>query len=241
MARLSWTDLPPTYELGVDFGTYFPRFGDPEPWIGLARIEELPQERGASARYLDGIHLSTSRPPGDFAGRIDAYAYPRTLQASVLGPRGSIPFNFSYRTKTERSYKTHLVYNARLSPTGHIYDQEDPTAFSWDFTTTPVGVPGAVPTAHLIVESAVAHPWTTVAFEDFLYGTETTAPRFPSPSEVLEIFEENSILRVIDHGDGSWSAIGPANVVSMSDDTSFVIDYPTAVYISPDTYQVSSL
>jgi hypothetical protein len=79
------------------------------------------------------------------------------------------------------------------------------------------------------------------ALEDVLYGTDDESPRLPSPEEVFEIFEENAILRIIDNGDGTWTAIGPDSAIEMLDSETFEITWPSAVYIDADTYTISSL
>ena len=48
-------------------------------------------------------------------------------------------------------------------------------------------------------------------------------------------------LLIIDHGDGSWSAIDESDTyITMIDDTNFQIDGADATYLDPDTYEVSS-
>ncbi len=79
------------------------------------------------------------------------------------------------------------------------------------------------------------------AIEDLLYGSASTAPRLPDPQEILDLFEEGAILKIIDHGDGTWTAIGPDDVVYMTDPDTFEINWPSVVYLDEDTYQVSSL
>ena len=74
-----------------------------------------------------------------------------------------------------------------------------------------------------------------------LYGTNFTEPRMPSVSEIIEMFEAHSIMQIIDHGDGTWTAIGPESAIVMLDSTTFQITWPTAIYIDDVTYTISSL
>ena len=241
MTRLTWGRPSPAYEVGIDRGVFYPANGSAEPWVGLTSVQESPSDANESARYQNGVRTRSSVSPGSFSGHIEAFTYPRGFESAVLYPPRPKPFGLSYRSKGNDTYKIHLVYNVLLGPTGHIYDQEDPTPFGWDFTTKPVGVPGFRPTAHLVVETSIAYSWTVEALEDVLYGSADVPATLPSPQGVLDIFEENSILQIIDHGDGTWTAIGPDDVITMLDATTFQIDYPTAVYISPDTYTIHSL
>lgn len=135
----------------------------------------------------------------------------------------------------------HLIYNVVFGPSPTMYKQSETTPFRWPFSSTPREVPGAARTAQLIVNTAVAYPTTVVNLEDILYGTTETDPRLPEPQEVLDVFEENSILRIIDNGDGSWTAIGPDSVIVMLDATSFQITWPSAIYIDSETYRINSL
>jgi hypothetical protein len=241
MTKLVWDQAADRrYEAGLDRGVFYPRSGPGEVWNGLTSVQESPSDADERTRYLDGVRTRTRRKPGDFSGTIEAFTYPESFQ-TLLDQRKPRGFDLSYRVKTADSYKIHLVYNILVSPTTHMYEQEDTIPFSWDFTTTPAPFPQARPTAHFVIEASDAYSWTLEALENVLYGDESTPPTMPSPLGILDIFEENSILQIIDHGDGTWTAIGPDDVVSMLDATTFQIDWPSAVYIDATSYTVRSL
>jgi hypothetical protein len=65
--------------------------------------------------------------------------------------------------------------------------------------------------------------------------------RLPDPQEIFDIFEANSILRVVDNGDGTFTVTGPDDAITMLDDTTFEIDWPSVVVIDSNTYEISSL
>lgn len=242
MTRLVWDQADNRYEAGVDRGVFYPLSGPGEVWNGLTSVQESPSDADERRRYIDGRPVRSRRRPGDFAGRIEAFTYPQSFHDHALIPRKRRNFGLSYRVMTgETTYKTHLVYNILLGSTSPVYDQEEHAPFSWDFTTTPVVIPGMKPCAHIIIDSSIAYPQTIAAFEEMIYGSDAAEARLPSPLEVLDIFEENSILRVIDHGDGSWTAIGPDDAISVFADGSFEINYPSAVWVSDDTYTIQSL
>lgn len=125
-------------------------------------------------------------------------------------------FGFSYRTKVGNAdvgqnygYKIHIVYNAIAFPSTRTYQTiagtANPILREWELFTTPyqgndfswlkaddAGVvtqtkSAFTPTAHLVVSVRSVSPEKLVALEDLLYGTETTDPTLPEPSELLEL------------------------------------------------------
>ena len=106
------------------------------------------------------------------------------------------PFGLAYRTLigndtagTEYGYELHLVYNATAGVSSLDYqtvnDSPEALELSWDFSTLPVDVPGAKPSAHLVISSLTAEPSKLKAIETKLYGTDSAAPTLPSPAEVI--------------------------------------------------------
>jgi len=92
-----------------------------------------------------------------------------------------------------------------------------------------------------VVSADTAYSSAVSDLEDVLYGTATSDPHLPTPDEVLAIFEANSILQIIDNGDGTWTAIGPDDAITMLDANTFQIDWPSAVYIDANFYTIHSL
>lgn len=245
MSRLIWDDAASrTIEAGVDRGVLYLAQGGARPWNGLISVKENPSI-DVSENYVDGIRYQTRHTPESFSATVECYTYPDELETQ------QVPFGFCYRTLIETNsnavprYKLHLVYNALATPIDKDYGSLDSNAdgmsFSFDLWTRPTDVERATPSAHLIVDTSQAYPWTVQALEDLLYGTEDAAPRFPTPQEVLDVFDANSILKITDHGDGTWTAEGPDNVVYQNLDGSWTIDWPSVVQIDTHTYQVSSL
>jgi hypothetical protein len=239
VVRLSWERIH-DFEIGLDRGVYFPQSGPAEAWNGLISVDETPSDENDVARYIDGVKTYQRRRPGDFTGRIEAYTYPSSLE-SVIFSRGSQSFGFSYRISKHNGFLIHLVYNVRISPDGFLWNQSESSSFAWNFTTTPIEIPGARPSAHVIVDTHKAYSTTVQEFEDVLYGNDSNSARLPSPEEVLEIFESNSIVRVIDHGDGTYTITGPDEVVQLMDSTTWKVDWPSAVYIDADSFSAHSL
>jgi hypothetical protein len=205
----------------------------------------LISDSDEQTRYLDGVKSRNGRPRGYFSGTIEAFNHPRSFYDDVLTQKRTRVFDFCYRTMKEDGYLLHLVYNVLVVPSVYMHQQSIVESYSWDFTTVPLDIPsswyGAAKTAHLVVDSSVAYSTTLSDLEDVLYGTDSTNPTMPTPQEVFDIFEENSILIVTDHGDGSFTVDGPDSAIIMLDSTTFQITWPSAVFIDAVSYTIHSL
>jgi len=242
MTKLTWA-IEREYEQGVDRGVLYPSTGPGEAWNGLSLVTEAPFESQAKFRYIDGIKVGAKQPRGEFAGTIEAFTYPDSFFENALFQRRAKKFSFSYRTMTAAGYQIHIVYNATTQPPKSLqHQQRDLSAFSWDFTTLAVDIPGAKRSSHLIVDTSVAYSWTVQALEDVLYGTDSTDPRLPTPQEVWDIVEANSLLLVVDNGDGTFDIIDTTDsaITDLGSNT-FEVTWPSVINISADNYQISSL
>lgn len=241
MTRVSW-DTSREYETGLDRGVYYPRIGPGEVWNGLVSVNESSSDSDEHTRYLDGVKTHLRRREGYFEGTLETLQYPSSFYTGVIfARRNPERFGFSYRTMTSTHYRLHLVYNASLKSSEYTYQNNDVTGFKWDFGCVPIPVPGMKRTAHLVIETAIAYSWVVEAVEDILYGTDEEEPRLPLPQEIVDLFESLAILRIIDNGDGTWTAIGPDSAIEMLDIETFQITWPSAVYLTADTYTISSL
>lgn len=248
MPRLKWGESQGSkFEYGIDRGVYYPRTGLSTPWQSLISVKESLPVVDKSAVYIDGVKQGIRNQYGDFSIELEAYTYPSAFEdVAVLDLPGRLTpsktFDFSYRSKTENGYNLHLVYNVvavRNDKTHESLDLDvEAASLAWNFYTRPVAIPGMAPSSHLILSSDIAWSTATRALEDVLYGTATSNPRMPSPTEVLSIVDNNGWLAIVDHGNGLFTASGPA--VSMLSATEFQIDSPTAVYIGAEIYRLSN-
>lgn len=257
MAKLKWdANGERIYGAGVDRGVFFPSVGPGVAWSGLVSVEEVPSGKGEIVYFIDGEKKRNRITLDSFAAKIEAFTYPNEFDEydgfdGMWTQQSRKAFNFSYRTLIgndrgiDHGYEIHLVYNAQASPTNRDYESNDetvdPMTFGWDISTKPEQITGYAPTSHFVINTTTAHSWTVAAIEDILYGSEGSSPRMPSIAEVIEVFESNAILRIIDHGDGTWTASGPDEYIQMVDTTTFEITYPTAEYLDSETYQITSL
>ena len=233
MSKLMWDQTGErTGETGVKQGVLYPwvaadkAFTGGVAWNGLTSIAESPTGAEATPFYADDQKYLEIMSAEEFAGSIGAFMYPDKFKPCIgeadLVPGISVAqqnreiFGLCYRTTLvndtngmEYGYKIHLVYNARasVSEADHttINDSPELIEFSWEFTTTPVEVPGMKPSAHLIIDSTKFVTEDAKAklkaFEDILYGTDAgpapeeggepvaaTEARLPMPAEIAELF-----------------------------------------------------
>ena len=247
MTRIIWGEaVPSPYTVGLDRGVFYPSGGAGIPWNGLQEVSESSPDSLLTELFQDGQKLFVRRRDLNYEAKLKAYTYPREFEP-YAGYYKSFkrPFGFSYRVMTgPETYQIHLVYNVVAIPDDVVFstlgDEIDPTLFSWTLATRPVKIAGKAPSAHLILDSATVHPWTMTAIEDQLYGGEGIIPNLPTPDEVVQIFEDNAILKVFDNGDGTATITGPDDAVFSAGPNKVTVDWVSVVKTSPTTINISS-
>jgi hypothetical protein len=259
MSKINWDSTGSRfYETGVDRGVLYDSNGLATPWNGLTSLVENTSSMTETVNFIDGYRYMNKISLDTYSATLSAFTYPDVFSEyvgeSYFGDRFSKPryFNLSYRTMVgndingiDNGYKLHLVYNAIAKPSTSDYisygSQVTPTVFSWDIETNPVDIQGLKPSSHIILDSNKVNQSTLLLIEDILYGTDSEDARFITIEELLSIFDENSYFRIIDHGDGSFSAIGDDEYVSLVEDTVFELNSPSVVITSDDSYRATSL
>jgi hypothetical protein len=267
MTQISWDGIGSKFfETGVDKGVLYVDGLEGVPWIGLISVSESPSGGDVQETYLDGIKIVNRSKPEQFNAKIEAYTYPSEFELCegsqemanglriTQQPRKM--FGLSYRTKVgndleglNHAYKIHLVYNALAAPADKDYasisDSSEPSSFSWDLSTRPVRFEdpffGVKYGAHIVLDSRVVYPWAMEALEAVLYGTDEIIAHLPTPSELLEIFVDNALVKVIDNGDGTFTVSGPDSAVAAFGTDQFTVNWPSVVTLDEDNVQVSSL
>ena len=216
MAELKWDKVGERfYETGVDHGVlYLPdasgEYTTGVAWNGLVSVTESPSGAEASPQYADNIKYLNLVSAEEFGGTIDAFYSPREFDQCdgsaspfpgiSVGQQARKTFGLSYRNLigndiqgTDFGEKIHLVYGALAGPSeksrSTVNDSPEAVTFSWEFTTTPVEVPGLKPSAHIIADSTEVDPDGFAALKAILYGTAGSDPRLPLPEEVFGLFE----------------------------------------------------
>lgn len=263
MATLVWDQVGErVYQTGVDHGVLYLHDGTIAVWNGLISVEESTTSE-LKSYHLDGVKYLENLTPGDFSGKLKAFTYPEEFDL-VSGIADVAPglsyydqpaksFNLSYRTRIgndlegpEYGYKIHILYNVIANPDTYSFgtvkgSDVEAVEFSWSLSGTPPKFAGYRPTIHISIDSAETPLDVLQMLEDKLYGTEVSNPSLPTIQEIAEYFGYLGALIIVDHGDGTWSAIDESNgYITMLDDTSFVIENADATYLNATTYEISS-
>jgi hypothetical protein len=207
MARLDWTNAFRNYDVGVDRGVLY--FGQNEAitWDGLVSVNEEGQTSSARSLYFEGVLANVQQEASNFKATVQAFTYPYFLESAVLGlmdtrtisnhKEDDEPFGFTYRTMRADGYVIHLVYNVVATIDGMKYEtlsqDIDLEPFEFTFHTTPVvDIEGAKPTSHFMIDTARAKEETVFEVERLLYGSDTSSPRLPTISAIIDIFKANA-------------------------------------------------
>lgn len=262
MASLVWDQTGSRfYETGVDRGVLYLPDGSGVPWNGLISVNEKLIGNELEPIYFDGVKFADAMSVGDFAGTLKAYTYPEEfleLEGILSVGNGLFAanqytkqFGLSYRTKIgndveggDLGYKIHILYNLTAVPTQKAYQTSsgaNAVEFEWDLTATPGEVHGFRPTAHIILDSRYTNELLLQNIEDVLYGNEINNATLPAISTLTAFIGNWVILRITDNGNGTWTADGPANYISMLDATAFQIVQANAVYTDVNTYMISDV
>lgn len=215
MAKITWDAVGERkFEVGVENVALFPMtgntYGAGVGWNGITAFNIQPQGGEANKYYADDLHYLTlySAESTDFT--IEAYTYPDEFKACngeealtagvVIGQQTRKAFGAAFITLIgndtelqDHGKKLTLVYGCRVSPSekGHstINENVEPGTMSWSGTTTPITVTDHKPTATVEIDSTVVGDAAFKAVYDYVYGTASTEPAFPTPEKVVELVE----------------------------------------------------
>lgn len=215
MTALEWDKTGERlYETGVDRGVlYIPNgagsYTSGFAWNGLTGVTESPEGAESNKQYADNMVYLNLISVEELSGTIEAFTYPAAFgqcdgsaepEAGLfIGQQRRSSFGLSYRTRLgndlladDYGYKLHLIWGAMASPSEKAYatvnDSPEAMTLSWEFSTTPVPVPGHRPTSIVTIDSTKADPASLAALETVLYGTVGVDPRLPFPAELITMF-----------------------------------------------------
>lgn len=211
MARLTWSEPGNRlFEAGIDRAVLYVEGATGVPWTGLIGVQDNRSGGETKPRFLDGVKVSNHSSLEQFAGTIEAFAYPDAfavcdgtakLQHGLRARRQRRrPFSLTYRTQVgnelqgvDYAYKIHILYNLRAEPADRGYETlgEDiePMTFSWDVTARPEMVEGLVPTAYFEIDSRDVPSELLEIVENMLYGDSTQDASLPSAGELFFLFD----------------------------------------------------
>ena len=219
--RLTWDKVGERrYETGVNKGVlYIPDnngvYNTGVAWNGLTTVTESPSGAEATPLYADNIKYLNLISAEEFGATVEAYTYPDEFNQfdGVASPSAGVyvgqqsrkSFGMSYQTRvgndtmgSDLGYKIHLIYGAQAAPSEKAYatinDTPEAITFSWELTTTPVEAgTNLKPTAQLTIDSTKVDADALAVLEAALYGSASTSPRLPLPTEVLDMFSVASV------------------------------------------------
>lgn len=197
------------FETGIDRAVLFPPTGPGVPWNGLVGLSEAPDGGEVTGYYQDGIRYQASASSEEYRATLEAFTYPNEFEVCdgtaesgnglFVTHQTRKPFSLCYRTLvgndtlgTDGGYKLHFLYNALAEPTTRnnrtLGETVDPNLMAWAISAVPPELAGFKPTAHLIVDTRRATAAKISQVENIAYGTSSTAPRMPTPSELKTLF-----------------------------------------------------
>lgn len=261
MPKLVWDKVGDrVYQSGLDRGVLYLPDGSAVPWNGLTSVVEK-FNRETSPVYYDGAKIGETITLGEFEASMNAVTYPEEfteLEGVGLARRGVSyadqppqAFGLCYRTLIGNDvegvnvgYKLHIIYNVTATPSDKSYASisGDPALmqFEWTITAVPEEVTGFRPTAHIILDSRDLDPWLLEDIEEKLYGGSSAIASLIPMSELVIFIEEWARIKIVDHGDGTWSAIADRpGFISISSESLFTIVKANAVYLNEYTYVIS--
>lgn len=212
MARITWNAAGERlFEAGIDRGVLYIKDRDGVPWNGLIAVSESPTGGEITPYYLDGIKYLNRVASEEFEATIEAYTYPEEFSECdgtklvknglYAAQQAKKSFSLAYRTLVgndvkgvDHGYKIHLVYDATAAPSERpnntIGEDLEPLNFSWSIVTKPPTFAGLRPTAHFVIDSRETPAGLLSQIEYILYGSDDAAPRLPSVSELMFLFNE---------------------------------------------------
>jgi hypothetical protein len=261
MTTISWDGIGERYyENGVSQGVFYGEDGVGVPWNGLTFVEESRVD-STEPLYIDGLKFGDLVTLGDFEGKMKAFTYPDeflayegVLEAEVgvyltRQPKGR--FGLSWKTEINNDlgqsigYKLHILYNLLAIPAEKTYEtlslDNEPIEFEWDISAFPEEIDNFRPTAYMVIDSRKIDPFLLLDIEGLIYGTSETDPILPNMNGLITFIMNWGRFIITDNGDGTWTATTPLDgFIEMLDETTFEITVDTAVYLDPETYEISS-
>lgn len=258
MTRLQWDQVSERfYEFGVDHGVLYLDNDLVVPWNGLTAVEEDFSDLINTPYFVDGVKYLDVSSHGDFTATLSAITFPDEFldyegvdeigNGLFVDAQNAKPFGLAYRTKISNdsgveAYKLHICYNLLAVPNDKSYqtvsDQITPIAFSWKLSGIPEPAVGYRATAHVILDSRYIYTQLLPELEDTLYGSDTTEPSLPALSDLIQTVTSWSLIKITVNGDGTWTATGPDEYITMIDSTTFMITNVDATYSDADTYTI---
>lgn len=262
MSVIAWDRVGERFfETGVDRGVLYPVVGDGVPWNGLIAVNHTPSGGSARPFYIDGYKYQNRSSAEEFEADIQAYTYPEEFETCgglvsignglSMGYQRRRSFGLSYRTKIGNdvngdghAYKIHMIYNALAAPSnqnyGSVGDNPEAISFNWSISTKPVKTVGYKASPYMVVDTRKVTEPLLGALEEILYGTSLTAPRLPSPTELVALFTDWPSIYIVDNGDGTFTASGPDDQIRFANPHMFEFTGDTVINNGDGSFEIST-
>lgn len=213
MSKLVWDQTTEKlYETGIEQVALYKQVDGAYPkgvaWNGITALNLTPSGAEPTPLYANNRKYLTLMSVEELGGTIEAYTYPEeweecdgsaeAVAGVYIGQQTRATFGLVGKTLigndtdgTKHGYKLHLVYGCLASPAEEshttVNDSPEAVTFSWEFSTTPVEVPGFAATSYLCIDSTKIDAEKLAALEAKLYGAESEEAQLPLPAEVLQL------------------------------------------------------
>lgn len=237
----------------------YPNPGKGVPWNGLSSFDEGSAGE-TTLYYRDGRIYLADVDPSDFQGKMTALYWPdefaeclgipKVVDGLYADNQKAKRFDMTYRTLCGSGmtgdlfgYQIHLLYNCMASYGSRNRKSKgsstELTEFSFDIVCTPVKLTGLRPTAHYIIDTRGLGQSTVKAIEDILYGTASVGGRMPSASELYDLLNFGSSIKVHEDANGDVTFTGGAGNVFYNDAETATIKGVNAVTAGDGTITIS--
>lgn len=213
--------------------------GDASAWNGVASIDLKLSGSDSNSVYLDGNSIEVAQHFQ--TAKIDLSCY--TFPDDILDSR----FGLVYTTERgDNTRDIHILYECKAVVGAKTFEslskEMTPALFDLELVNVPLSYSflNLTPTSYFIFRSNSTHDEIFNAVEELLYGTDDSDPQLPPLEDLIEFIESRTYMRVIDHGDGTWTAIGPDAAFDLLSNPYWTITWPSAKPINEDSYRFSS-
>lgn len=230
---------------GVDRGFIFFDQQPGTPWIGITALEEQEDGYRLEEYYVDGKKVGHRHIAGNYTAAVASYDDPfgdAIFEDQLFG----ITYRETFMMGAEEHYRLHIVHAVSIVKESFsratVNATATPDTHKWTMASIDIPLSDEVNGSHLILDSTEIYPWVLRDIEAILYGYPDGGARIPSIDEIYDVFATMNLV-IIDHGDGTWSAVGHDVMVAMLDPTEFMISSPTVEMVEGEqyTYDVESL
>lgn len=218
MAKLKWDETGKRlYETGTENGALYVigdngAYSQGVAWNGLIGVSQTSEGGEETPIFANNSKYLSMLSKEELKGTITAYTHPDEWQECdgskeltpgvYVGQQNRKGFGLIYETivgndtkGNDYGRKLHIIFNAKAKPSERDYKtiNNDPEAneFSWEYSTTPVDMPnGLQRSARIVIDSTVVTQEKYNKVIDYVFGSESAAPTFPTPAKIIELLAD---------------------------------------------------